>query len=85
MRFCKPCSACHGTHGNPVINRNGTDEVEPKLSRKGSLSRASHGKVRTVFLAAFLFSRQKNNTRSVVPSFYMSHQDNLEKPVSSAD
>lgn len=38
--FAKPCSACHGTHSNPVINRNGADEVETKMRSEGCRSRA---------------------------------------------
>lgn len=38
--FSKPCSACHGTHSNPVINRNGADEVETKMRSEGCRSRA---------------------------------------------
>lgn len=36
----KPCSACHGTHSNPVINRNGADEVETKMRSEVRRSRA---------------------------------------------
>lgn len=36
----KPCSACHSTHSNPVINRNGADEVETKMRSEGRQSRA---------------------------------------------
>lgn len=38
--FAKPSSACHCTHSNPVINRNGTDEVETKMRSEGCWSRA---------------------------------------------
>ena len=38
--FAKPCSACHSTHSNPVINRNGADEVETKMRSEGRQSRA---------------------------------------------
>lgn len=34
--FSKPCSACHGTRSNPVIKRNGADEVETKM-RSGAV------------------------------------------------
>lgn len=37
--FAKPCTACHGTHSNPVINRNGADEVETKMRNEGCSSR----------------------------------------------
>lgn len=33
--FLKPCFACQSLHGNPVINRNGADEVETKMRNKG--------------------------------------------------
>lgn len=33
--FAKPCCACHGAHSNPVINRNGADEVQTRLRNEG--------------------------------------------------
>lgn len=38
--FFKPCFACQSLHGNPVINRNGADEVETKMRKEGASSRA---------------------------------------------